>query len=204
MYIFSDERMACLVYVLNIPDFAKQRLKAACKSQTSKHREQFPNRSTTEVKIEVTLWLTVCLGVEHFCGTYSQILLPVSILLSEICGPVSVGRPLWKEEGSAICSAITHGLSPTELITILYCHIWDSPNLEGQVPVFISPRNRVAQLYPRALGSFLRRLLRLARLGWRYSNPPRTWRARSPYIYPSGTGWSSPKSKSRYVRWPVN
>jgi hypothetical protein len=27
------------------------------------------------------------------------------------------------------------------------------PNLEGQVPVFISPRNRVAQLYPEALGS---------------------------------------------------
>jgi hypothetical protein len=27
------------------------------------------------------------------------------------------------------------------------------PNLEGQVPVFISPRNRMAQLYPRALGS---------------------------------------------------
>jgi hypothetical protein len=34
-----------------------------------------------------------------------------------------------------------------------YCLIWDSPNLEGQVPVFISPRNRVAQLYSRALGS---------------------------------------------------
>jgi hypothetical protein len=27
------------------------------------------------------------------------------------------------------------------------------PNLEGQVLVFISPRNRVAQFYPRALGS---------------------------------------------------
>jgi hypothetical protein len=27
------------------------------------------------------------------------------------------------------------------------------PNLEGQVPIFISPRNRVAQLYPGALGS---------------------------------------------------
>jgi hypothetical protein len=26
------------------------------------------------------------------------------------------------------------------------------PHLEGQVPVFISPRNRVAQLYPRVLG----------------------------------------------------
>jgi hypothetical protein len=29
----------------------------------------------------------------------------------------------------------------------------DSPNLEGQVPVFISPRNIVYQLYPQALGS---------------------------------------------------
>jgi hypothetical protein len=28
------------------------------------------------------------------------------------------------------------------------------PNLEGQVPVFISPRTRVARLYPQALGSF--------------------------------------------------
>jgi hypothetical protein len=28
-----------------------------------------------------------------------------------------------------------------------------SPNLEGQTPVFISPRNTVAQLYPQALVS---------------------------------------------------
>jgi hypothetical protein len=28
------------------------------------------------------------------------------------------------------------------------------PNLEDQVPVFISPRNRVAQLYSQTLGSF--------------------------------------------------
>jgi hypothetical protein len=28
-----------------------------------------------------------------------------------------------------------------------------SPNLEGQVPAFISHRNRVARLYPQALGS---------------------------------------------------
>jgi hypothetical protein len=47
------------------------------------------------------------------------------------------------------------GRSPAELTTIFYCLIWDSPNLEGQVPVFISPRNRVAQLYPRALDSLL-------------------------------------------------
>jgi hypothetical protein len=36
---------------------------------------------------------------------------------------------------------------------ILLSQIRDSPNLEGQVPVFISPRNRVALLYPQALGS---------------------------------------------------
>jgi hypothetical protein len=37
---------------------------------------------------------------------------------------------------------------------ILLPQIRNSPNLEGQFPVFISPRNRVAQLYPQALGSF--------------------------------------------------
>jgi hypothetical protein len=45
------------------------------------------------------------------------------------------------------------GRSPVELMAIFYYLIWDSPNLEGQVPVFIYPSYRVAQLYPRALGS---------------------------------------------------
>jgi hypothetical protein len=36
---------------------------------------------------------------------------------------------------------------------ILQSQIRDSPNLEGQVLVFIYPRNRVAQLYLQALGS---------------------------------------------------
>jgi hypothetical protein len=36
---------------------------------------------------------------------------------------------------------------------ILLPQIRDFPNLEGQVPVFISPRNRVARLHPQALGS---------------------------------------------------
>jgi hypothetical protein len=84
----------------------------------------------------------VCLGIEHPCGTCDQILFPVWMLMSEICFLVSMGLPLWREGGSAICSVITQWP----------CLIWDSPNLEGQVPVFISPRNIVAQLYPRALG----------------------------------------------------
>jgi hypothetical protein len=48
---------------------------------------------------------------------------------------------------------------------ILLSQIRDSTNLEGQVPVFICPRNRLAQ-FP------LRRLLRLAGLRWRYSSLP--------------------------------
>jgi hypothetical protein len=38
---------------------------------------------------------------------------------------------------------------------ILLPQIRDPPNLEGQVPVFISPSNMVAQLYPQTLGSLL-------------------------------------------------
>jgi hypothetical protein len=38
-------------------------------------------------------------------------------------------------------------------VRILLSKIQDSPNIEGQIPVFISPRNRVAQLYPQGLGS---------------------------------------------------
>jgi hypothetical protein len=36
---------------------------------------------------------------------------------------------------------------------ILPSQIRNSPNMEGHVPVFISPRNRVVRLYPQALGS---------------------------------------------------
>jgi hypothetical protein len=67
----------------------------------------------------------------------------------------------WREDGSVIycfsCISPAQSLSdlsPAGLKTIFYCpNFRDSPNLEVQVPVLISPRNRVAQLYPRALGS---------------------------------------------------
>jgi hypothetical protein len=55
---------------------------------------------------------------------------------------------------------------PRGLITICYCLRLENPvKLEGHIPVFISPRNRVVQLYPRALGP-------LTRIRWRYRNPP--------------------------------
>jgi hypothetical protein len=67
-----------------------------------------------------------------------------------------------------------NGPNRAESVTILCCLIWDSSNLEGQVPLFISPRNRVI---PPGIGFPLRRPLRLSGLWWRYSNPSPTWRA---------------------------
>jgi hypothetical protein len=54
-----------------------------------------------------TDWRSVCLSIDHPCGTCDQILLPVGVLLSEICGLISVRRPLWREDVSAIYIVIT-------------------------------------------------------------------------------------------------
>lgn len=44
--------------------------------------------------------------------------------------------------------------SPTGLMALFFSRIWDSCNLEGQVHVYMymSPRNRLVQLYPQVLG----------------------------------------------------
>jgi hypothetical protein len=47
-----------------------------------------------EVTLPLTVSQSVCLGIEHPYGTCDQILLPVGMLLSEICGHFSVRRPL--------------------------------------------------------------------------------------------------------------
>jgi hypothetical protein len=118
----------------------------------------------------------VCLGVGLVSGTYYQI-----FFMSDNCGFPNVGRPLWREDGPVTYSyncfwvlpqLSLPGQSPAGPMTIFYCLIWDSPNLEGQVPVFMSPRNRVAQLYPSGTGFPFCRLLQLAGLRRRYSNPP--------------------------------
>jgi hypothetical protein len=47
-------------------------------------------------------------------------------------------------------------------------------NMECQVPVFISPRNRMARLYPQALSSIF---VTSYNSQWRYSIPPPHWRS---------------------------
>jgi hypothetical protein len=108
--------------------------------------------STKYVKSQVKVMLrpTVCLGVQHPSGVYDQ-------LRVCWCGAL----PLTRER---VCRLQMLLVLASEVILgfesrgtrdhILLSQIRDSTNLEGQVPVFISPRNRVTQLYPQALGFF--------------------------------------------------
>jgi hypothetical protein len=138
------------------------------------HADNFPNNLITlylitpeivEVEIEVNLRpivsRQVCLGVRHPYGTSDQFFFLLEIFFKQlqfcyfVAPSLTRGRVcnvlyncFWAlKEHSHLCP------SPAELTAIFYCLIWDTTNLEGQVPVFISPRNKVAQLYPRALGS---------------------------------------------------
>jgi hypothetical protein len=72
--------------------------------------------------------------------TCNQVLLPVWRFLSESW--------FFSDEKTGLQFAVLSLNCPSraEPLTILYYLIWNSPNLEGQVPVFISPGNRVAQL----------------------------------------------------------
>jgi hypothetical protein len=111
------------------------------------------------------LWPTVsrpvCLGVRRPSGTRDQhfFLLEISFRQLRVCyfvAPSLTGGRVCNLHYNCFCALPEQSLlgrSPAELTAIFYCLIWDSPNLEGQIPVFISLRNRVAQLYPRALDS---------------------------------------------------
>jgi hypothetical protein len=121
---------------------------------------------------------------------------PEYCFLCDICRFLDVGHPLWREDGSVIylynCfwdlqKLLLSGPSPTELTTILYGLIRDAPHLEGHVPIFVSPRNRVAQLYLQELCFlFTTSYNSQIYLQWRYSDPP-------PHMY-----WLKSKSKLYY------
>jgi hypothetical protein len=96
----------------------------------------------------------VCVDVKHPPAAQHQIFITVS------CEFLDVGRYLWREDGSAVynCCWPSPGRqfsdpSPAGLVIIFYCLGFEIPKLEGEILVFISPRNRVAQLDPQALCS---------------------------------------------------
>jgi hypothetical protein len=66
------------------------------------------------------------------------------------------GRPLWPEDWSATCSAISQWSESLRTRNHTLLSHLRLPQPRGPGPrVYIPPRNRVAQLYPRALGSYL-------------------------------------------------
>jgi hypothetical protein len=82
------------------------------------------------------------------------------LLLSGCCEFVDVGAFSDERKGLslqlllAFASAVILGSEPRGTHDhILLPQVWDSLNLEGHFPVFISPRKWVAQLYPQALSS---------------------------------------------------
>jgi hypothetical protein len=85
---------------------------------------------------------------------------------------------------------------------ILLSQIRDSPNLEGQVPVFVSPRNSVLVILP-GTGFPFRRFLWLSGLWWKYSTlPPWQIGERSSFIYRKPQSQISIQNKtlSRYSK----
>jgi hypothetical protein len=94
-----------------------------------------------------TVGRPVCLGVSPNQGPKTSIL-----LLSDSCGFVDSGRPLWSS-----------GPSPTGFMTVFCCLRFEaSPTWRARSPY----------LYPPGTGFPFHRLLLLAWLRWRYSNPP--------------------------------
>jgi hypothetical protein len=117
-----------------------------------------------QVTLRLIVGQSVCLGIEHPCGTCGQILLPVGMLLSGICGLVSIGRLLWREDGSAICSVITQwseSLTTRNHTLLSYLRL-PQPGRPGS-RIYI-PQEQDAQVIPPVTGLPLHRLLRLAGL----------------------------------------
>jgi hypothetical protein len=113
-----------------------------------------------EINLRPTVSRPVCTGVRRPSGTCDQFFFLLEICFRQFRVCYFVAPSLTR---GRICNLLYNcfwslpeqsllGRSPAEPTTIFYCLIWDSSNLEAQVPVFISPRNKVAQLYPRALG----------------------------------------------------
>jgi hypothetical protein len=121
-------------------------------------------------------------------------ILRVRRLLSEICGLLSLGRPLR-----------FNGPSRSEPVTIIYCLIWDPQPGGSGFRIYI-PQEQGGPVILPGTGFPLRRLLGLIGLWWRCSKPPPTWRDRSMLGFRNRMVQSKVKSmpKSRFDRRPVD
>jgi hypothetical protein len=101
------------------------------------------------------------------------------VLLWDICGSVDVERPLWWEKESVVYNCCWpspaqsfSGPSPAGLITIFYCLRFETPPSGVPGPRIYISHEQGGPVVPPGTGFPFHRLLRLAGLRWRYSNPP--------------------------------
>jgi hypothetical protein len=106
-----------------------------------------------EITLRLTVSQSVCLGIEYPCGTCDQILLPVGMLLSEIWGLVSVGRPLWREDGRATYSVITQWSESRKTRNHTLLSHLRLPETGGSGSRIYVPQEQGGPVIPRALGS---------------------------------------------------
>jgi hypothetical protein len=102
----------------------------------------------------------------------------ISLLLSDSCWFVAVGRPLWREDGSVVYNRCwfspAQSLSvpgPAGLMTIFYCLRFETPQTWMARSPYLYPQEQGGPVIHPGTSSPFRRLLRLAGLWWKYSNP---------------------------------
>jgi hypothetical protein len=104
------------------------------------------SRTDVEVKLLPTVSRPVYLCVRRLSGTRDQFYFPHEIFFRHMGICYFVAPFLTR---GLVCNLLYNcfwalpeqsllSWSPAELTTIFFCLIWDSPNLEGQVPVFVS------------------------------------------------------------------
>jgi hypothetical protein len=123
------------------------------RSGLSQLHESWAYKVEVEVKLRPTISQPVRLGVRHPSGTCHQFFFLLEIFFRQLRVCYFVAPSLTRGRVLIYCCCWSSpaqsrpSLSSAGRKTIFYFpNSWDSPNLEGQVPVFISSRNRVAQI----------------------------------------------------------